>query len=119
MRSTVFVAREGNFTRSGLDYADEIEIFEGGENQLKLAQTYSKVFHCTYLLHFFPFDTQVCYIHMRLEDFYHTTTELLPDKMNLRTNRKLPQYIIQSWNLAYIETGEKTINNIHEILYFL
>ena len=38
---------------------DEAEIFEGGANKISLIQTDSKRFHCTYLLHNFPFDTQV------------------------------------------------------------
>ena len=37
----------------------QIEIFNGEENVLTLNQTYSKKFHCTYLLHYYPFDTQV------------------------------------------------------------
>ena len=59
VRSTVFITRESNFQRSGLEYPDEIEIFEGAENKLTMSQTYSKRFHCTYQLHYFPFDTQV------------------------------------------------------------
>ena len=38
---------------------DEVEIFEGRENRITMVQTYSKKFHCTYLLHNYPFDTQV------------------------------------------------------------
>ena len=35
-------------------------VLQGAENKISLIQTYSKVFHCTYLLHDYPFDTQVC-----------------------------------------------------------
>ena len=58
-RSSVSVKREGSFTRSGPEIADEIEIFQGKENRITMNQTHSKKFHCTYLLHYFPFDTQV------------------------------------------------------------
>ena len=74
-RAVVSIKRQGNFVRSGLDVADEvvqhiplkdlllnplkIEIFNGGENMITLNQTHSKKFHCTYLLHYYPFDTQV------------------------------------------------------------
>ena len=60
--SKAFVTREGNFKRAGLESIDEAEIFEGYENKLTLAQIYSKRFHCNYLLHDFPFDTQVTLI---------------------------------------------------------
>ena len=36
----------------------QIEIFSGEENILTMNQTHSKKFHCTYLLHYYPFDTQ-------------------------------------------------------------
>ena len=58
-KSNIFVTREGDFVRSGVEFTDEIEIFQGNENRLTMVQTYSKKFHCTYLLHWFPFDTQV------------------------------------------------------------
>ena len=57
--SKVFITREGNFVRAGLEYVDEAEIFKGSENKITLSQTYRKRFQCTYLLHDFPFDTQV------------------------------------------------------------
>ena len=59
VENTVFITREGNFTRSGLESVDEVEIFEGSDNRITMMQTYSKQFHCTYLLHSFPFDSQV------------------------------------------------------------
>ena len=59
VRSTVFIRRESEFQRSGIEIADEIEIFPGASNKLTIGQTYSKKFHCTYLLHYFPFDAQV------------------------------------------------------------
>ena len=56
--STVYVNREGDFTRADVFSVDEVEIFEGRENRITMVQTYSKKFHCTYLLHDYPFDTQ-------------------------------------------------------------
>ena len=37
----------------------KIEIFEGRDNIITMNQTHSKKFHCTYLIHYYPFDTQV------------------------------------------------------------
>ena len=58
-KTTVTVTRQGDFTRSGVEVADEIEVFEGGENKLTMNQTYSKKFQCEYQLHRYPFDIQV------------------------------------------------------------
>lgn len=59
MDSKVFINREGDFTRADIHSVDEVEIFQGKENRITMVQTYSKKFHCTYLLQNFPFDTQV------------------------------------------------------------
>ena len=48
--TTITVTREGEFVRSGLDMADEIEIFSGAENRLTMRQTYTKTFQCQYQL---------------------------------------------------------------------
>ena len=55
----MFVTRQGSFVRAGNEQIDETEIFQGFENTLTLIQSHTKVFHCTYQLHYFPFDTQV------------------------------------------------------------
>ena len=39
---------------------------------------------------------------MVLEEFYHSTTELVPKNIAMDTNRELPQYFIQRWQLAYM-----------------
>ena len=72
------MAREGNFTRSGLEVTDEMEIFEGKENRISMYQTYTKRFQCEYHLHRYPFDTQVgyslCFVlthHLRYVGVFH------------------------------------------------
>ena len=55
----VVVDREGDFTPSGFDIVDEIEIFKGVENNLIMSQTYTRDFHCSYDFSRYPFDTQV------------------------------------------------------------
>ena len=57
--SELKIERIGNFTRSDFQSVDEIEIFMGKDNPLKLIQSYTKVFKCKYNLEAFPFDTQV------------------------------------------------------------
>ena len=59
VKSEASIKRESQFQRSPDEIADEMELFDGRDNKITLNQTYSKKFHCTYLLHYFPFDTQV------------------------------------------------------------
>ena len=62
VKTEASVTREGLFQRSPPEIADEIEIFNGKDNKITLNQTHSKEFHCTYLLHYFPFDVQVAFL---------------------------------------------------------
>ena len=58
-KSVFKIDRQGNFTRSGIEVADEIEIFAGDDNPIFMLQSYTKDFRCHYNLRVFPFDTQV------------------------------------------------------------
>ena len=55
----VVVNRRGNFTMGELDNINEIEIFNGAENNLIMSQTYTHEFQCEYDFSMYPFDTQV------------------------------------------------------------
>ena len=68
-------------------------------------QTHDKKFHCTYLLHFYPFDTQICSVDLQLEKFSQRNVELLPDQIKLLTDTELTQYYIQTWSLQYNDPG--------------
>ena len=59
-KTNINVEREGNFTRSGLDAVDEVEIFKGDQNNLIMTQTYTHQFQCIYNFSLYPFDAQVC-----------------------------------------------------------
>ena len=83
----------------------QIEVFEGEENKLTLNQTHNKKFHCTYLLHYYPFDTQICRVDLQLEKFSQRNVELVPDQINLLTDTELTQYYIQTWSLDYNDPG--------------
>ena len=57
--SEMYISREGDFKGSSSDVVDEINIFEGSENQIMFKHLYSKEFRCLYQLQLYPFDTQV------------------------------------------------------------
>ena len=100
-KTDITVTREGDFVRSGLDVADEIEIFSGSENRLTMRQTYTKTFQCQYQLHHYPFDTQVCYMLIVVSDLHMENINLRPGIIELRENKELTMYIISRWQLAY------------------
>ena len=122
--SRIYVNREGDFTRADIFSVDEVEIFEGRENRITMVQTYSKKFHCTYLLHNYPFDTQVnkpritflshrgqvCYIHMILKKFDQNTARLIPNIIEMESELELSTYTISEWDLVNFEDGKANHN---------
>ena len=106
-KTTIVVTRAGDPARSGVDVVDEIEIFEGVENELTMSQTYSKQFQCKYQLHRFPFDIQVCSIDMMVEDLNSETVQLIPGHIMMKSETELTTYVIQDWELNYINKSGK------------
>ena len=84
---------------------------------LTLNQTHDKKFHCTYLLHYYPFDTQICRVDLQLEKFSQRNVELLPDQIKLLTDTELTQYYIQTWSLEYNDPGQTSNGLKMEIVF--
>ena len=117
--------REGNFPRSSIFEVDEKEVFRGDktyddddnddadgsgdkndlpgeENSLAMRQTYTHRFQCRYLLHRYPFDTQVlthihrtemmsfstqeCEVLMVMGILDIATVSLIPHELAMRQN---------------------------------
>ena len=75
-------------------------------------QTHSKRFHCTYVLHYYPFDTQVkqinqkskmifsqydqvCFVHFQLKRFDRESVKLEPKHIEMLSKTELTQYSIK------------------------
>ena len=70
---------------------------------ITMNQTHSKTFHCTYLLHYYPFDTWICKVY--LQESVKSNVKLLTDKMELLTDTEMTQYFLQSWTLDFNDPG--------------
>ena len=95
----VNVVRKGNFTRSGLDSVDEVELFRGDENPLVMKQVYTHRFQCKYDLERYPFDIQHCSIEMVLGSYDVKMVKLVPSAFSMNEDKELALFTITSWNL--------------------
>ena len=86
---------------------------------ITLNQTQSKKFHCTYLLHYYPFDTQVCTVDFQLEQFAQETVELVPMNIEMLSPTELTQYYIKSWSLILNNPSIKSLLLSSIYLYLL
>ena len=59
VEAKISVSRQGAFLRSGLNVADEIEIFDGAENKLSMKEARGEEFLCSFRTFWYPFDKQV------------------------------------------------------------
>ena len=120
LKTTIVVNRQGNFTRSGPEDMDEIELFEGKENKLIMSQTYTKSFQCPYNLQKYPFDTQVnefyyillsmnflkvCTIEMTNQNLDLETVNLMAKQLWMEESKDLTLFVIKNWTLTTTESG--------------
>ena len=49
---------------------------------------------------------QMCFVHLVLEEVFHSTATLLPKDIAMNTSRELPQYFIQRWQLTYMAKSQ-------------
>merc|ERR1711963_91027 len=87
--------------------SNEAITIEGAESTVYISKE-SKKFHCTYLLHDFPFDSQVCFVHMVLKSFDQDIISLIPDNILMESPLKLSQYRIENWKLDYFREDDIT-----------
>lgn len=105
--TSLTVKRTGAFVRSGVEVADEIDIFQGNQNPMTMSQDYTKDFQCEYQLHRYPFDTQVCSINMIVKDLDVKTIQLLPKEIFMKSKTELTTYVITHWELRYNNVSDK------------
>ena len=63
--STLSIKKEGNFERKFSFEMNEYEEYDGKMTPFVYANTYDMKLMCELDLHFYPFDTQTCYIKVR------------------------------------------------------
>ena len=78
-KSSLKVMRMGEGILNGNQDTENKYIFSGNENSIEYKRFYSQEFECEYGLHWYPFDTQICYLDLKptsdLKDFIKILTD--------------------------------------------
>ena len=69
-KSSMTIERSGNFEISPPEELHNNHRFSGEENNITISRTYSEDFQCTFYLHYYPFDVQICHMNFFLEVIY-------------------------------------------------
>ena len=64
--SNLRVIKNGTGRSAGLNDLHEAMLYDPSENPLLLTKPILSMFHCQFDLTFYPFDTQTCYIEVKL-----------------------------------------------------
>ena len=78
-KSIMYILRKGDGQLSDIQYLENKYIYHGDFNAILYERYYHETFDCHYHLHWYPFDTQVCYIDIKpaseLEEIIHFQAE--------------------------------------------
>ena len=95
-KSFAIVKRLGNSTRSGNEYDEDIQIFEGSENTIRLSRAFDIEFICEYDMRWYPFDSQTCYMVVLMEGNSGKFVELVDDLIKYTGPKELTQYFVKN-----------------------
>ena len=95
-KSFAMVKRLGNSTRSGNDYDEDISIFEGNQNSIRLSRSYDIEFICEYDMRWYPFDYQTCLMVVLMEGNTGKFVDLVDDLIQYSGPKELTQYFVKN-----------------------
>ena len=70
LMTTLLINTLMNNSLTTLTQVDEVEVFKGSENSLRMMQTYTHRFQCHFILTRYPFDTQATRFVSRRKNFF-------------------------------------------------
>ena len=90
---------------SDKSYPENKFIYDGKDNVLEYSHYYYMIFHCDFLMQWYPFDTQVCKIEIEPKQGYHDQTELFLQDFGYTGSLELQQYIFK--DTKCVKDGKK------------
>ena len=106
-KSVAKVSRLGNGTRSGNTYNEDIDIFEGKDNPIRLSRSYDIDFICEYDMRWYPFDYQTCHMVILMEGNTGMFVNLISDSIEYSGPKELTQYFVKKTEMGIKNFGSK------------
>ena len=107
-KSFAIVKRLGSSTRSGTEYDEDIQIFEGSENTIRLSRAFDIEFICEYDMRWYPFDSQTCYMVIMMEGNSGKFVELVDYLIEYTGPKELTQYFVKNVNMKITDFRQMT-----------
>ena len=90
----VTIEREQNGSLIGPTVNEDIMVYEGATNEIKLKRVYEIDFICVYDMMFYPFDIQYCTVDMVMAGSAANFINLVPGNLLFTGNKELSQYYV-------------------------
>ena len=104
-RSSLKIIKMGPGKINGNQDTENKYIFNGNENYIEYKRFYSEIFQCEYSLHWYPFDTQICYLDIKSSPDLRDLIQFVTDQFVYEGPLDLTEYSIKKINM----TAEKKI----------
>ena len=103
--TSLVVRKEGNGTFNEGDYETLVraQVFNGEENPFVFERSYSTDLECDFDLRNFPFDTQECFIELRVPLALTNKVELKAKKIGFENRIDLTQFHVQSSSVSTVD----------------
>ena len=92
--------KEGKGTYTDVTYVNDGFRYLGSENSLVLKALHIKDFQCKFTFRTYPFDTQDCYIQLKIPERYKDHLSLIAGSVNYSVDMSMAQCILRNVSLA-------------------
>ena len=100
------ISRTGIGSGSDSSISEDIDIYKGSENKISMSRLYNIEFFCDYDMRWYPFDSQTCFMVMKLGGGVEKLVSLTPGLLEYLGPEELTQYYVK-----HSVIGEKTLKN--------
>ena len=90
---------EVNGTLISTDVNEDILVYQGSQNEIRINRVYEVEFICTYDMQYYPFDIQICTIDLVVDGNTAKFLELQPGKLVYTGGANFAQYYVMSYDI--------------------
>ena len=105
-KASLSVVKAGEGKLNGNQATENKLIFKGKENPIHYERFYSQVFECEFALHWYPFDTQVCYLDIQPSHDLKQLIQLTKDEFKYEGPNDLTEYNVKKISMSRLDDGK-------------
>ena len=106
-QTLITIERNKNGSLIGPTVNEDIMVYEGASNQIKMSRVYEVDFICLYDMMFYPFDIQYCTVDLVMAGSAGRFLNLLPGNLLYTGEKDLSQYYVLDYSIVITEVKNK------------